>query len=307
MLQACKSIQWLRFVIGILILSLSLSACVPTAKSTDPSSVSTGIISVVAAENFYGDIARQIGGTHVSVTSILSDPNVDPHEYESNVQNAIAVSNAQLVIENGDGYDSWMDKLLSASPNPNRVVLTAAELVQHKLPDNVHYWYSPDNMQNFAQAIADSLKKLDSKDAAEFDSNLAAFKQSLNQINQSVSKIQSKYAGTPVALTETIFLYQTELIGLNVLTPFDFEKAVAEGNDPPADAVALFNNQIAGRQVKVLIYNSQTVTPVTTNLQNEAKQMNIPIVAVSETMPSGKTYQQWMLDQLQELQTALGG
>ncbi len=305
--QARKSNQWLKLVIGVLILSLSLGACAPTAKSADPSSTSAGVISVVAAENFYGDIAKQIGGGHVSVTSILSDPNVDPHEYESNVQNAIAVSNAQLVIENGDGYDSWMDKLLSASPNPGRVVLTAADIVQHKLPDNVHYWYSPDDMQNVAQAIADSLKKLDSKDAAEFDSNLAMFKQSLNQINQSINALHSKYAGTPIALTETIFLYQTELIGLDVLTPFEFEKAVAEGNDPPADTVALFNNQIAGRQVKVLIYNSQTVTPVTTNLQDEAKQMSIPIVAVSETMPSGKTYQQWMLDQLQELQKALGG
>ena len=307
MLQARKSNQWLKAAIGVLILSLSLSACAPTANVSDPTNVSAGVISVVAAENFYGSIAQQIGGAHVSVTSILSDPNVDPHEYESNVQNAIAVSNARLVIENGDGYDAWMDKLLSASPNPKRVVLIAADIVQHKLPDNVHYWYSPDDMQNVAQAIADSLKKLDPKDAAEFDSNLAAFKQSLGQINQSIGAIHSKYAGTPVALTETIFLYQTELLGLNVLTPFDFEKAVAEGNDPPADTVALFNNQIAERQVKVLIYNSQTVTPVTTNLQNEAKQMNIPIVAVSETMPSSKTYQQWMLDQLQELQTALGG
>jgi zinc/manganese transport system substrate-binding protein len=305
--QVRKSNQWLRLAVGVLVLSITLSACAPTAKSADPSRASSDVVSVVAAENFYGDIARQIGGAHVSVISILSNPAVDPHAYESSVQNAIAVSGARLVIENGGGYDAWMDKLLSASPNPDRVVLTAADIVQHKLPDNVHYWYSPYNMQDVAQAIADSLKKLDPKDAAEFDSNLAAFKQSLNQINQSISALHSKYAGTPVALTETIFLYQTELIGLNVLTPFDFEKAVAEGTDPPADTVALFNNQIAGRQVKVLIYNSQTVTPVTTNLQNEARQMNIPIVAVSETMPSGKTYQQWMLDQLQELQTALGG
>lgn len=307
MFQACKSIQWLRLVIGALIISLSLSACVPSANSSDPTNISAGLISVVAAENFYGDIARQIGGGHVSVTSLLSDPNIDPHEYESSVQNAMAVSDAQLVIENGDGYDAWMDKLLSASPNPNRIVLTAAELVQHKLPDNVHYWYSPDNMQNVAQAITDSLKKLDPKDQSDFDSDLALFKQSLNPIRQSIRAISSKYRGTPIALTETVYLYQTELIGLNVLTAFEFQKAVAEGNDPPADTVATFNNQLAQRQVKVLIYNSQTVTPVTTNLQNEAKQMNIPIVAVSETMPSGKTYQQWMLDQLKNLLGALGG
>ena len=264
-------------------------------------------ISVVAAENFYGDVAQQLGGKHVSVTSILSDPNIDPHEYESNVQNAVAVTKAQLVLENGDGYDSWMDKLLSASPNAERVVLTAADIVRHKLPDNEHYWYSPDNMQDVAQAITDSLKKLDPADQADFDANLATFKQSLDTIRQSIKAIGAKYGGAPVALTETIFLYQTELIGLQMMTPFEFQKAVAEGNDPPADTVAIFNNQLSQHQVKVLIYNVQTVTPVTTNLQNEAKQLNIPIVPVSETMPSGKTYQQWMLDQLTNLQKALGG
>jgi zinc/manganese transport system substrate-binding protein len=296
---------------ALLLTSLILGGCAPgTTSGTNPSSVATtapGTIPVVAAENFYGDVARQLGGKHVSVISILSDPNVDPHEYESNVQNAIAVTNARLVIENGDGYDTWMDKLLSASPNPNRIVLTADNIVGHKLTDNPHYWYSPDNIQDVAQAITNSLNKFDPADQADFDANLAMFKQSLNPIRQSLSAIGARYHGTPVALTETIFLYQSELMGLDMLTPFDFQKAVAEGNDPPADAVATFNNQLSRRQVKVLIYNVQTVTPVTTNLQNEAKQMNIPIVPVSETMPSGKTYQQWMLDQLMNLQQALGG
>jgi zinc/manganese transport system substrate-binding protein len=296
---------------ALLMISLILSGCAPSlTSSTNPASLTTtapGTISVVAAENFYGDVALQLGGKHVSVTSILSDPNVDPHEYESNVQNAIAVTKAQLVIENGDGYDTWMDKLLSASPNPNRIVLTADNIVGHKLTDNPHYWYSPDNIQDVAQLITGSLKKLDPANQADFDANLAAFKQSLGPIRQSLSAIGVKYHGTSVALTETIFLYQTELIGLNMMTPFEFQKAVAEGNDPPADTVATFNNQLSQKQVKVLIYNVQTVTPVTTNLQNEAKQMNIPIVPVSETMQSGKTYQQWMLDQLTNLQQALGG
>ncbi len=258
---------------ALMLMSLSLGACAPAATSgSNPSTAATpapGVISVVAAENFYGDIAQQLGGKHVSVSSILSDPNIDPHEYESNVQNAVAVTNARLVIENGDGYDAWMDKLLSASPNPDRVVLTAADIVQHKLPDNEHYWYSPDNVQNVAQAITDSLKKLDPADQADFDANLATFKGSLDAIRQSLSALKTKYSGTPVGLTETIFLYQTELIGLKMLTPFEFQKAVAEGNDPPADTVATFNNQLSQRQVKVLIYNVQTVTPVTTNLQNE--------------------------------------
>lgn len=307
MFQARDLNCWRRLTFCGLIVSMSLAACAPEANPSKTTNVPPGVILVVAAENFYGDIAQQLGGRHVSVTSILSNPNIDPHEYESNVQNAVVVTNAQLVIENGDGYDAWMDKLLSASPNPDRLVLTAADIVQYKLPDNEHYWYSPDNAQDVAQAITDSLKKLDPADQADYDVNLAKFKQSLDQIRRSLSTIHAKYAGTPVALTETVFLYQTELSGLTVLTPFEFQKAVAEGNDPPADTVAAFNNQLTQRQVKILIYNSQTITPVTTNLQSEAKQLNIPIIPISETMPQGKTYQQWMLDQLKDLQMALGG
>ena len=136
---------------------------------------------------------------------------------------------------------------------------------------------------------------------------MSTFLASLAPIQQKLNDLKARYNGTPVGLTETIFLYQTNPIGLKVLTPFDFEKAIAEGNDPPADTVLTTNDQISQHQIKVLIYNVQTVTPVTTNLQNEAKQANIPIVPVSETMPPGKTYQQWMLDQLNALQTALGG
>ena len=166
MLKSGKHFQrlWLP---ALLLTSLILGGCAPApTTNTNPSSVATtapGTIPVVAAENFYGDVARQIGGKHVSVTSILSDPNVDPHEYELNVQNAVAVTNAHLVLENGDGYDTWMDKLLSASPNPNRIVLTADNIVGHKLTDNPHYWYSPDNMQDVAQAITDSFEKARSR------------------------------------------------------------------------------------------------------------------------------------------------
>jgi zinc/manganese transport system substrate-binding protein len=262
---------------------------------------------VVAAENFYGDIVQQLGGSHVSVVSILSDPNIDPHEYESNVQNAVAVSQAQLVIENGDSYDTWMDKLLAASPSPTRTVLVAADIADHKLTDNPHVWYGINNIQTIAKSITAALEKIDPADKDAFDANLAVFLQSLAQIQQKIDELKDKYSGVPVALTETIFLYQTGPIGLNVLTPFEFEKAVAEGNDPPADTVVSANDQILNHQVKALIYNEQTVTPITTNLQNEANQANIPIVPVTETMPPGKHYQGWMLDQLNALQQALGG
>ena len=291
-------------VVVMLSLTLALNACSGASASFGNNA---GKVSVVAAENFYGDITQQLGAGHVSVLSILSDPNADPHEYESSVQDAAAVSKAQLVIENGADYDTWMDKLLSASPNPNRIVLTAADVASHPLPDNPHLWYGIDNIQTIAQNITADLEKLDSAHKADYDAALTKFQTSLEPIQQKIAEIKNKYAGTPVGLTETIFLYQTQPIGLKVMTPFEFEKAVAEGNDPPADTVVTANDQVMNHQIKVLIYNVQTVTPITTNLQNEAKQNNIPIVPVSETMPAGKIYQSWMLDQLNVLEQALGG
>lgn len=291
----------LLFISALLCL---LSACSSTSLATTNGSAS---LKVVAAENFYGDIARQLGGSHVSVTSILSDPNVDPHEYQANVQTGIAVSKANLVIENGGGYDDWMDKILSSAPDSNRLVLKGFDLAPTRLPENEHVWYSFTDITAIAQAITADLKKLDRTDAAVFDGNLRTFIASLQPLQQKMATIKTKYGGTPVGLTETIYLYQTQPEGLKVLTPIAFQKAIAEGNDPPADAVIAATDQIANRQIKVLIYNEQTVTPVTTNLQNLAQTKGIPLVPVSETMPPGKTYQTWMMDQLTRLQTALGG
>jgi zinc/manganese transport system substrate-binding protein len=293
----------------ILLLSFALfigifaSACGSSASPT--SSTSSKTLKVVAAENFYGDMVKQLGGSNVSVTSILSDPNVDPHEYQSNFQDTKAIKNADLVIQNGDGYDSWIDQLLSAQPNAHRTVLTGTDIADHKLPDNPHVWYGIDNVQTIAKTITATLKKLDSTDASTFDSNLTTFLNSLNAIQEKITSLKAKYSGTPVGLTETIYLYQTQPIGLNVLTPLEFDKAIAEGNDPPADTVTTANDQVSKKLIKILIYNEQTITPITTNLQTVAKSLNIPIVAITETMPPGKTYQTWMMGQLNTLQQAL--
>jgi len=296
-----KSSLWLACLFILLFLA---SACSGGSTGSTTSSSSTAI-NVVAAENFYGDIVKQLGGSHVSVTSIISDPNIDPHQYESNAQTAIQVSKAQLVIENSGGYDDWMDKILSGSPNPNRLLLKGFDIAQVKLPENVHVWYSIDNVATIAQAITNDLEKLDPADAATFENNLQMFKQSLQPIQQKLSAIKAKYAGTPVGLTETIYLYQAVPLGLTVLTPFEFQKAMAEGNDPPADTFVTAENQITHHHIKVLIYNEQTVTPSTTKLENDARAQNIPIVPVTETMPPGKTYQTWMLDQLNTLEQDL--
>jgi zinc/manganese transport system substrate-binding protein len=296
-----RTLAWLILAFAIL---FSGAACGSNA-STNSAASSTTAIPVVAAENFYGNIVQQLGGKRVAVTSILSDPNVDPHEYESSVRNAEAVADARLVIANGGGYDDWMDKLLSASPSSSRIVLKGFDLAPHKLPDNEHVWYSIDDIESIARVITGSLTRLDPGHTADFERNLRTFTRSLKPIQQKMGAIKARYAGTPIGLTETIYLYQAVPMGLNVLTPADFQKAIAEGNDPPADSVIAAQDQITRRQIKVLIYNEQTITPVTTKLQNAARAQHIPIMPVTETMPSGKTYQQWMLDQLNTLEQSL--
>lgn len=282
----------------------SLSACINPASIPAPGSGKG--VAIVATENFYGNLFQQLGGSYVSVTSLLNDPNADPHEFESSVQNAILVNNANIVIENGDGYDSWMDRLLAASPNPHRIVLVATDIANHKLPDNPHVWYGIDNMQTIVRAMTAALERVDSTHTSVYEHNLAVVSQSLKGIQQTIAGMKAKYGGTPVGLTEDIYSYQANPLGLHVLTPYAFMKAIAEGNDPPADTVVTANNQINQRQIKVLIYNEQTVTPITTNLQQKARRQHIPIIGVTETMPPDKTYQKWMLDQLAALAKALG-
>lgn len=294
---------WPTTIILLLICSL-MSACSNTSLGAN---TTTHTLKVVAAENFYGDIAQQIGGSQVSVTSILTNPNVDPHEYQANVQTSITVSQADLVIENGAGYDGWMDHILAATPQSHRLLLIAFDEATVHLPENVHVWYSFENAVAIAQAITADLQKLAPTNAARFASNLQAFKQSLQPLQHTITAIHAKYNGTPVGLTETLYLYQSEPEGLRVLTPFALEKAIAEGNDPPVDAVISATNQINLHQMKILIYNEQTVTPITTNLEKLAQTKHIPIVPVTELMPPHKTYQIWMMDQLTALQAALGG
>lgn len=285
---------------GAVLASVVLSTLAVAGATASP-------VTVVAAENFYGNIVTQIGGPRVSVVSILSDPNVDPHEYESNVEDARAIAGADLIIENSGGYDDWMDKLMSASPNAHRVVLKGFDLATYHLPDNEHVWYSPENVKVIAQGIATALKKVDSLGRPVYDKNLAAFLKEVDAVVTKVGEIKALASGKPVALTETIFLYQAGPLGLKVLTPFEFQKAVAEGVEAPAAETIVAENQIRQKQVKVLLYNAQTATPQTQKLQDLAKEAGIPVVAITETMPPSETYQAWMLRQLGALEKALQG
>jgi zinc/manganese transport system substrate-binding protein len=291
----------LSFLRGLL---LALAVAGAAATTLDAQAAP---IAVVAAENFYGDIARQIGGDRVAVTSILSDPGVDPHEYESSMDDAKAVSSADLVIENGGGYDPWMDELLVAAPRDGRVVIRSWDVAPDRMPDNPHIWYGVDNAGAVADAITRSLSRALPQDAAFFARNSQEFHHSLVDIKRRFAQISARWAGAPVGLTETIFLYQTRPLGLRVITPPEFQKAVSEGNDPPADAVVEMENQIAQKKMRILIINKQTLSAVVARARDDAVAAHIPTVGITETMPAGETYQTWMLRQLDEVAAALGG
>ena len=264
-------------------------------------------LNIVAAENFYQDIARQIAGPYARVESVLSNPNIDPHEYEPTVNDAKEVAVANLVIESGGGYDDWMNKLLSASPNSARLVINAWDISPLKLPDNEHVWYSVEDMKAVAAAMAGDLKKLCPSRAPVFDKNLKIFTGSLAGIRAKIGGIARRFSGTPIALTEPIFLYQAVPMGLKVLTPFALQKAVAQGIDPPANTVLIAQDQIRKKMVRLLVYNRQTGDRFTARLKSLAKSSGVPVVGVMETMPPGKHYQSWMLDQIAAVESALRG
>jgi len=295
--KASKLAMGLGAIVALGLALLFAASSAPTAPSSH--------IRVVAAENFYGNIVEQLGGNHVSVISIMSDPNVDPHAYETSTKDGAAVADARLVIQNGIGYDAFIDHLVAASPNPKRTVIVVAALTGHKDGDNMHLWYEPSTMPKVARAVVDALTKADSANGAFYQARLKAFQESLAPIDHLVSLIRERYAGAPLAATEPIFEYTAEALGLRILTPETFMKAIEEGVDPSAAALAQMEDQLRTHQVRVLIYNTQTVSPITTRVRQLAGQMGIPIVGVSETEPPRKSFQLWMEDELAAVDAAL--
>jgi zinc/manganese transport system substrate-binding protein len=286
----------------------TLTGCGSNSPSGSPSGPGQQSVNVVAAENFWGDITKQIGGNHVNVTSVISDPSADPHLYESDAKTAAAVSKAQLVIVNGLGYDDFMGKLLSASPNPNRKVLTAADLMQISGTDaNPHIWYDIAKVPAVSSAIAAQLGALDPADAAAFTANAKTFSDSLAPINAAIANIKTKYAGAPVGYTERVPGYLIDAAGLKLATPASFAQAIEDGNDPsPADNSAM-DNAVKTKAIKVLFYNAQVTSPATDAVKTLAQQSGVPIVGVTETLPpTDPNFQAWQLRQVNELTSALG-
>jgi zinc/manganese transport system substrate-binding protein len=261
-------------------------------------------ISVVAAENFYGDVAAQIGGSDVAVRSILSNPDEDPHLFEVSPSVAREISAAGIVVYSGIDYDPWMQKLLKAAQNANRKVIVVADLIGKKVGDNPHIWYDLAAMEAFAGKFAQEVAQIDPAHAAEYRSRLAKFERSLQPIKAKIASLRARLAGTSATATEPVFGYMLAALGIKSLDQ-RFQLAVMNNTEPSASDVAAFETNLKKRRVRFLVYNSQASDPIADRMKKLAKESNIPIVAATETEPKGKSYQAWMLSELDAVENAV--
>ena len=287
----------MRTVIVIASVALLLSAC---------GSSSSGKLDVVAAENVYGNIAQQIGGPHVSVTSILTNPNADPHLFEPATSTGLAVAKAKVVLQNGLGYDAFMTRFENATSSNSRKVVTMADVLGvHGNDANPHLWYDVPRLDGIAGAIANALEKADRRHALAYGMSLARFERSLAPLRQEVATIKSRFHGAPVAYTEPVPGYLVAAAGLRNLAPDSFTRSIEEGTEPSPSAVAAMDELVARHRIRVLLYNSQAISPITAQLRDAARRAGIAVVPVTETLPAHRTFQQWQLDQARALAAAL--
>jgi len=270
----------------------------------------SSMIQIVAGENFWGSLVSQLGGNRTTVTSIVTDPNADPHEYESNSASAQAIATASLVIVNGAGYDDWALRLIAAGNIQNQKVLNVADLLGKKAGDNPHFWYSPAYVNRTIHAMYSDVVSIDPANSAYYSQQYSILNVSLLSYNARISEISQNFAGKRVASTENIFEYLAAATHLDLISPPAFMRAVAEGNDPSPGCIVAFQSQLLNPtspgNATVLIYNAQTVTPLTQQMKSEAASHGIPIVAVTETIqPSNVRFQDWMYAELLQLENAL--
>jgi zinc/manganese transport system substrate-binding protein len=265
------------------------------------------VVQVAAAENFWGSIAAQLGGSHVHVTSVITNPATDPHEYEPTAIDARTLAGSQLVIVNGVGYDPWASDLLAADPVHGRIVLTVGDVVGVKPGGNPHRWYSPANVQQVIDAIVADYTRLDPPGSAYFAREKAAFEtKGLGAYKAEIAAIRSRYAGVAVGASESIFAPLAQALGLRLLTPASFLNAISEGTDPNANDISTIDGQIAHRQIKVWVFNSQNSTPDVQRLTGLARAKGIPVTTITETLaPATATFQAWQVAQLRALRAAL--
>ena len=294
----------------LLAVAAAVAATVVAACSGNASGAgSTGKIIVVGAENEYADVIGQVGGKYVQVSAIMSNPSTDPHAFEASIAVAREVGNAQLVVQNGLGYDSFMNTIESASPDSGRKVIDVQQLL--KLPDstpNPHLWYDPATMPKVADAIAADLSVIQPEHAAFFRANAKAFGTSLKALTGAIASFRASYQGTPVATTEPVADYLLTALGADNLTPWTFQAAVMNGVDPSPQNVGAMRALFTQHEVKALLYNQQVTDPLTRSFVTLARQNQIPVVSVYETMPvPGYHFQTWMQAEVQALRAAVTG
>lgn len=265
-----------------------------------------GKIAVVAAENFYGDIARQIGGDRVDVVSIISSPDQDPHLFETTPGIVRKIAAAQVVMYNGADYDPWMEKLLQAAPRAGRLTSSVAAVTAHKPGDNPHLWYDPTIMRRVARGFDAAFSKIDNAHFQDYRARLAAFEASLDAIDRKIAAIRAKYAGAQVTASEPVFGYMAQALGLTMRNE-RFQLAIMNDTEPSARDVAAFEQDLKEHKVRVMFYNKQAAGKIVQHLVELARAANIPVVGITETLPPGMSYQDWMLDELNATEKALAG
>ncbi|MDQ1645536.1 MAG: zinc/manganese transport system substrate-binding protein [Cryptosporangiaceae bacterium] len=265
------------------------------------------MINVVAAENFWGSLAGQLGGSHVKVTNIIDNPDADPHDYEPTAADARLMAGAGLAIVNGVGYDAWAAKLIQANPAGKRTVVTVGDVAGVTEGGNPHRWYNPDDVRKVIDAITADLTKADPASAAFFGKQRdLVLNTNLRPYFDAIAQIKARYAGTPVGASESIFSMIAPATGLKLVTPEGFLTAITEGSDPSARDKATIDAQIKGRQIKVYVYNSQNATPDVQAQVAAAKANGIPVATITETLsPAGASFQDWQVAQLTALAQAL--
>ena len=291
---------------GMRTIIVTVSGCALLAACGGTMTNAGSALAVVAAENVYGDIAQQIGGAHVHVTSILSDPRADPHLFEPGSSNGLAVATAKVVIQNGLGYDAFMTLLENAAPNAQRSVLTIADVLGvHGRDANPHLWYDVPALGRIAQAISAALSRADPAHRSAYRAGLTRFEATLGPLRREVAHIRTAFGGAAIAYTEPVPGYLIDAAGLKNLAPASFTRAIEEGTEPPPQAVAAMNALMTQRRIKVLLYNSQAVSPITSRVRAEAARAHIPVAGVTETLPPHHSFQQWQLAQARQLAAAL--
>ena len=291
----------------LLTAALALTGCAGSGSSAEPTD---GRIRIVASTNVYGDIARQIGGDAVAVTSLIDDPSQDPHSFEADGQVQLALSKAQIVLENGGGYDDFVDTLLKGANNKGATVLNAADISgldqnPTKGEFNEHLWYDFPVMQRVAEKIEATLSSLDASKKSTFEANTSAFVAKLDTLEAGEATIKAAHAGEGVAITEPVPLYLLDASGLVNKTPEKFSEAVEEGTDVSPLVLQQTLRLFSDHTVKVLVYNEQTSGPQTEQVLAAAKKAGVAIVPVTETIPTGKTYISWMTANLAAVSAAL--